>query len=158
MAQEDLNKRVQQAAQGITPQTRPDERRRYLGSLRERVYVRLDNKEARDQGAQRLFLKHINDYRGYTVLINGKLNNNAFVDQIEAVCSQKNIPFTLINDDSARTGVHDTAILVVAKKAINRMRIEIRQVYAAEFPRPQLAAAKPKKRSLWQRLFPGSKK
>lgn len=26
---EDLNKRVEQAAQGITPQTKPDERRRF---------------------------------------------------------------------------------------------------------------------------------
>ena len=40
---EDLNKRVEQAAQGITPQTKPDERRRFLGSLRERCLIRMDN-------------------------------------------------------------------------------------------------------------------
>ena len=28
---DDLSKRVEQAAQGITPQTKQDERRRYLG-------------------------------------------------------------------------------------------------------------------------------
>ena len=37
---EDLNTRLENAAKGITPQTCPDERRRYLGSLRERVLVR----------------------------------------------------------------------------------------------------------------------
>ena len=32
---EDLNTRLENAAKGITPQTCPDERRRYLGSLYE---------------------------------------------------------------------------------------------------------------------------
>ncbi|MCT6903063.1 MAG: YueI family protein, partial [Lactobacillus sp.] len=45
---EDLNTRVSNAAQGITPQTRPDERRRFLGSLRERVLVRMTNTEVQD--------------------------------------------------------------------------------------------------------------
>ena len=53
---EDLNKRVEQAAQGITPQTKPDERRRYLGSLRERCLIRMDNTEVKDST---FFLHHI---------------------------------------------------------------------------------------------------
>ncbi len=42
---EDLNTRLEHAAKGITPQTCPEERRRYLGSLRERVLVRMTVKE-----------------------------------------------------------------------------------------------------------------
>ena len=53
---EDLSKRVEQAAQGITPQTKPDERRRYLGSLRERVLVRMNNSELKDPKLTALFL------------------------------------------------------------------------------------------------------
>lgn len=155
---QDLNKRVEQAAQGITPQTKPDERRRYLGSLRERVLVRLDNSEANEADATSLFLKHINDYAGYTVLINGKINNNNFLNRLETLCSQKNIQFTLVNDETAKTGPHDTAVLVVAAKAINKMRIEIKQVYPPEFSKEKIAAPHSAKKSWWQRLFHRSKK
>lgn len=75
---EDLNKRVEQAAQGITPQTKPDERRRYLGSLRERVLVRLNNTEVKDPKLTALFLKHITDFKGYTILINGNITDDGF--------------------------------------------------------------------------------
>jgi len=65
---EDLNKRVEQAAQGITPQTKPDERRRFLGSLRERCLIRMDNTEVKNPELTALFLKHITDFKGYTIL------------------------------------------------------------------------------------------
>lgn len=157
MPKEDLTKRVEQAAQGITPQTKPDERRRYLGSLRERVLVRLDNSEVKKAHATNLFLRHMADYQGYTILINGKIGNNAFLNKLESLCSQQNIPFTLVNNESAKSGPHDTAILVVAKNAINRQRIEINQVYPAEFPKAQISAPPKKKDGFWHRLFHGNK-
>ncbi len=153
---EDLTKRVEQAAQGITPQTKPDERRRYLGSLRERVLVRLDNTEMKNKTDTDLFLKHIDDYQGYTVLINGNIDDNSFLGKVEALCSQKNVEFTLVNNETAKTGPHDTAILVVAKTAINKPRVEINQVYAPEFPKTKLAEPK-KKKGFWQRLLHGDK-
>lgn len=155
---EDLNKRVEQAAQGVSPQTKPDERRRYLGSLRERVLVRLDNTEVKQKDATALFLQHINDYAGYTILINSKISNNNFLNQVESLCSQKNIQFTLVSDETAKTGAHDTAVLVVAAKAINKMRIEIKQVYSPEFKKESLAAPKPAKKKWWHRLFHRSQK
>ncbi|RVU71282.1 MULTISPECIES: YueI family protein [Lactobacillus] len=152
---EDLSKRVQQAAQGITPQTKPDERRRFLGSLRERVLVRMDNTEVKDPTLTNLFLQHINDYQNYSILINGNLNDNSFLGKVEGLCSKKNIPFTLVNNETAKTGPNDTAILVVAKTAINKMRIEIGQVYAPEMPKPELTTTYKKKTGFWHRLFHG---
>lgn len=153
---EDLNKRVEQAAQGITPQTKPDERRRYLGSLRERVYVRMDNTEVKNSKLTNLFLEHINDFKGYTILINGNISDDGFLGEVEAKCSKKNIPFTLVNNETAKTGPEDTAVLVVAKDAINRQRIEIAQVYAPEMPRIELNAANKKRESFWYKLFHGN--
>lgn len=155
---QDLSKRVEQAAQGFTPQTKPDERRRYLGSLRERVLVRMNNTEIKDPNLTALFLEHIDDYQGYTVLINGNIEDNSFLGKIEGLCSQKNIPFTLINDDSAKTGPQDTAVLVVAKTAINKMRVEINQVYPSELPKEELTSSSTQKKgSFWHRLFHGNK-
>ncbi|BAQ57433.1 YueI family protein [Lactobacillus acetotolerans] len=154
---DDLNKRVENAAQGITPQTKPDERRRYLGSLRERVLVRMDNTEVKNPKLTNLFLKHILDYKGYSVLINGNVNDD-FLGKVEAACSKYSIPFTLVNNETARTGAKDTAILVVAKTAINKMRIEIGQVYAPEMPKEELDQPKNKKKtSFWHRLFHGDR-
>lgn len=152
---EDLSKRVEQAAQGITPQTKPDERRRFLGSLRERVLVRIDNTEINDYKLTALFLKHIDDFKGYTILINGNITDDGFLGDVEADCSKENIPFTLVNNETAKTGPEDTAVLVVAKEAINRQRIEIGQVYAPEMPKTELNAPKAKKEGFWHHLFHG---
>lgn len=153
---EDLNKRVEQAAQGITPQTKPDERRRYLGSLRERVYVRMDNTEVKNSKLTNLFLEHIIDFKGYTILINGNISDDGFLGKVEARCSKNNIPFTLVNNETAKTGPEDTAVLVVAKDAINRQRIEIAQVYAPEMSKPELDVPK-KRTSFLHRLLHGDK-
>lgn len=153
---DDLSKRVEQAAQGITPQTKPDERRRYLGSLRERVYVRMNNAEVKDSKLTSLFLQHIDDFKGYTILINGNITDDGFLGDVEAACSKKNISFTLVNNETAKTGPEDSAVLVVSKNAINRQRIEIGQVYAPELPKTELEAPK-KKESFWHKLFHGEK-
>ena len=153
---DDLSKRVEQAAQGITPQTKPDERRRYLGSLRERVYVRMNNAEVKDSKLTSLFLQHIDDFKGYTILINGNITDDGFLGDVEAPCSKKNIPFTLVNNETAKTGPEDSAVLVVSKNAINRQRIKIGQVYAPELPKTELEAPK-KKESFWHKLFHGEK-
>ncbi|GHV97983.1 hypothetical protein lacNasYZ03_10340 [Lactobacillus nasalidis] len=151
---EDLAKRVENAASGITPQTRPDERRRFLGSLRERVFVRMSIKEATDPALTKLFMDHFADYHGYTILINANTPNPAFVGQIESRASKEQTEFRLVNDETARTGDDDSAILVVSKEAINRMRVEINQVYAPPLPAEELPAAK-KKTSFWKQLFGG---
>lgn len=148
---EDLNTRLEHAAQGITPQTRPDERRKYLGSLRERVLVRMTVKEIENSKLDNLFLEHINDFKGYTILINGKISQNQFINKLMGVCSQKDIKFTLINDETAKDEPDATGILVAAKTAINHYRIDISQVYAPEVPHEQLA--EPKKVSFWDKLF-----
>ena len=153
---DDLSKRVEQAAQGITPQTKPDERRRYLGSLRERVYVRMNNAEVKDSKLTSLLLQHIDDVKGYTILINGNITDDGFLGDVEAACSKKNIPFTLVNNETAKTGPEDSAVLVVSKNAINRQKIEIGQVYAPELPKTELEAPK-KKESFWHKLFHGEK-
>lgn len=149
---EDLNDRLKQSAMGAGPQTKPDERRRYLGSLRERVLVRMNNTEVQDPELQNLFLNHLDDYKDYSVLINGNLDSNNFLNKVESSCSKNTIPFTLVNNETAKTGPDDTAILVVAKTAINKPRVEIKQVYPPEMPKTELAEPKPKK-NFFQRLF-----
>lgn len=125
---ENLTKRVENAANGITPQTRPDERRSFWGSLRERVFVRMTIKDCEDAKLTKLFMDHFADYKGYTILINANTPNPTFVGQIESRAS---------------------------KEAINRMRIELTQVYAPPLPAEKLPA--PKKKGFLARFFGGNK-
>ena len=148
---EDLNTRLEHAAKGITPQTCPDERRRYLGSLRERVLVRMTVKETDNPALDTLFVDHLNDFKNYTILINGKMPQNKFISKLMSLCSQKDIKFTLINDETAKNEPDSTGVLVVSKTAINHYRIDINQVYAPEVPHEQLS--KPKKENFWDKLF-----
>ena len=155
---EDLSKRVEQAAQGVTPQTKPDERRRFLGSLRERVLVRMTNSEVQNPNLTKLFLQHIDDYKNYTILINGNVSDNNFLDKVEGLCSKKGIEFTIVNNETAKTGLDDSAVLVVSKTAINKPRVEIGQVYPPEMPKTELPSSEHKKTSFRQRLFHGANK
>ena len=148
---EDLNTRLEHAAKGITPQTCPDERRRYLGSLRERVLVRMTVKETDNPDLDALFLDHLNDFKNYTILINGKMPQNKFISKLMSLCSQKDIKFTLINDETAKNEPDSTGVLGVKKTAIYHYRKDINQVYAPEVPHEQLS--KPKKENFWDKLF-----
>lgn len=149
---EDLSKRVEQAASGVTPQTKPDERRRYLGSLRERVLVRMSIAQVADPKLDALFLEHLKDYKGYTILVNGKIAQNDFINKLMRQCSQDDIKFTLINDETAKNEPDATGVLVVSKTAINRMRVDIAQVYAPTIT-PTAIEANQTKKSFWQKLF-----
>lgn len=153
---EDLNTRLQQEAQGITPQTKPDERRRYLGSLRERVFVRMTNQECHDPECQKAFLKHVKDFRPYTVLINANMPQTSFVDDVIASCASQRVNFTYVSDQTAQKAPDATGLLVVSTKSINRPRIEILQVYAPKLPHEQLTQPK-KKKGFFSRIFKRSK-
>lgn len=151
---EDLNQRLEQASRsGGGPQTKPDERRRFLGSLRERTFVRMSVAQTQDPKWQKVFLKHLNDYKDYTILINGKMSQGNFVGKLISACSKSGDKFTIVSDNTAQTEPDATGILVVAKTAINRMRIEINQVYAPEFPKEELEAPKKHKHNLFEKLF-----
>lgn len=149
-----LNDRLEQAASGVTPQTKPDERRKFLGSLRERTYLRMTVAQTQNPELQQLFLEHIDDYRPYNILINGKMPQTNFISKVMQGCARNNIKFTLINDQTAKNEPDATGILVVAKDAINRYRIEIDQVYAPSIDvADKLDKPQPKKHSFFKNLF-----
>ncbi|MDO4912124.1 MAG: YueI family protein [Lactobacillus sp.] len=148
---EDLSQRVQNAANGVKHETLPDQRRHFLGSLRERVYLKLSNQEILNKDLQDIFMKHLDDYQPYHLLINGNDSTHPFVSLVMKEASQHDIQFTLVNNENALTGADEPAILVVSNEAINRPRIALTQVYPPEFPTEKLA--EPKKVGFWKKLF-----
>ncbi|MGX4763586.1 DUF1694 domain-containing protein [Holzapfeliella sp. JNUCC 72] len=143
-----LNERLEQNGLTSTPQTNPDERRQYLGSLRERVLVRLSVAQLKDKSIVETLVNHIQSYQNYQVLINNKVNTpNASL--IIRACSQNNIKFSLISDQSAQTADDKTGVLVVSSDAINEPVIDISQKYQEQ---PTESSAKPEKSSVWSKF------
>ena len=149
---EDLNQRLEQSSHGNL-QTKPDERRRFLGSLRERTFLRMTVAQVQDPKWQKIFIEHFNEFKPYSIIINGKMPQNGFIGQVMALCSKNDVKFTMINDTTAQNDPDATGLLVVSPTAINRMRIEINQVFAPSIGGEGLAAPKPHKKSLLERLF-----
>lgn len=149
-----LNDRLEKSAAGVSPQTKPDERRKFLGSLRERTYLRMTVAQTQNPTLQKIFLDHLNDYQPYNILINGKISQSKFVSTVMKECSKRNIKFTLVNDQTAIDEPDATGILVVAKTAINRYRIAINQVYAPTIKSAdQLPTPSQKRHSFFSNLF-----
>lgn len=130
-----------------TPVTKPEERRQYLGSLRERLYLRLTVAEITTTAVSdfQAALTQIRDPAA-KLLLNGKLDTNALQPYLKAATTQK-LAFTVVNDDTAQTAASATGLLIVAPTAINRDKIQL-----ADYVTPTPAPAK-SKRSLFERLF-----
>ncbi|MHA3065892.1 YueI family protein [Lacticaseibacillus saniviri] len=125
MADDELQSHISKGLYG-TPQTNPDERRQYLGSLRERVALRITNQEITASTTLPALKAAINQYlnKGYQVLINGKLSSDITAPFITLVNSN-NMPFTLISDDTANLDPAGSGLLIVAKDAINQDDISL---------------------------------
>lgn len=131
-----------------TPQTNPDERRRYLGSLRERVFLSMTNAQLQQPALQKQFEAHLNEFKPYQVLLNGK---NEAATQYLAALSAQAIPFTLVNNETAQLEPTAYGLLVVAAEAINCDPIAIDLKYPV--PHADQPVKNPKKPSLFKRLF-----
>lgn len=119
---ENVNDRLEQSLHG-QPELNIDEHRQYLGSLRERIFVRLTVAEMQDKASVMKFVRHVSDFKNYQILINGKLPQSTLQNQIIMNASKQDVPFRIVNDDTAKLDSNATGLLVVAKEAINEDEI-----------------------------------
>lgn len=129
------------------PQTNPDERRRYLGSLRERVLVRVTNSQIEAPAALAAVKSALTAHAGdpaYKLLLNGKLNP-ALTAPYMAAANEHNCQFTLVADDTADLDAGGSGALMVADHAINTQDIGVASSDAAPSPK--------KKRGFLSNLF-----
>lgn len=128
-------------------QTNPDERRKYLGSLRERVLLRIDNETLAKSStlpALKAYLPHLLG-GDHSALINGKLDADV-TGPIMKLLGQDGMPLTMVNDATAQTTPDATGLLVVSKQAVNATDIAL--PVADSEPAPQ-----EKHKGLFGRLF-----
>ena len=80
-----------------TPEIRPDERKLFLSTISERVYLVLTNTQVRTKGmyneVEEVMKKHSNVH----LYLNGSLSYQHYSNYIKAATKQS-VPFTIIND------------------------------------------------------------
>lgn len=126
MAEQDPTDRLMQQLNG-NPQTLPDQRRLYLGSLRERVALAITNQESQADTTLPAFIKALKPYgqdATYKVLLNGKVDISKTAPFMKAIKAQ-GLAFTLVNDDTASLDPKRFFLLVVNTQAINRDNITL---------------------------------
>ncbi|WP_407894123.1 DUF1694 domain-containing protein [Lacticaseibacillus sp. N501-2] len=137
MAEQDPTDRLMQSLNG-NPQTLPDQRRLYLGSLRERVALAITNAESSAATTLPAFVAALKAYANdttYKVLLNGKADIAKTAPYMKAVKAQ-GLAFTLVNDDTASLDPQRFFLLVVNQHAINVADIAL--------PKPQTPQKSPK--------------
>ncbi|WP_054662072.1 YueI family protein [Lacticaseibacillus camelliae] len=150
MADDDLQQHLNSSIFG-PPQTNPDERRHFLGSLRERVAIRVLNQDVEEPSALTAVknaLAKYADQPGFKLLINGKLDPELTAPYMQAA-SAKNVQFTLVNDGTASLASAAAGILLVASQAINIKDIDLSTPSDVTSP----AQKTDKKRGFFGRLF-----
>lgn len=126
MAEQDPTDRLMQQLNG-NPQTLPDQRRLYLGSLRERVALAITNQELAADTTLPSFVAALKPYAKdstYKVLLNGKVDISKTAPYMKAIKAQ-GLAFTLVNDDTASLDPKRFFLLVVNQQAINRENIAL---------------------------------
>ena len=125
MADDDLQAHLNKSIYG-TPQTNPDERRRYLGSLRERVALEISNTDIVKPETLAAFQKALPQYNQptYQALINGKQGPDVTGPFIKTI-NDAGLKFTLVNDDTASLDPTYPGLLIVAPDAINHDNISL---------------------------------
>lgn len=144
MADDDLQQHLNNSIYG-PPQTNPDERRQYLGSLRERVFLRVRNQDIELPRALTAMQNALTAHQGsdYKLLINGKMGPDLTAPYMTAA-SKANIQFTMVNDGTANLRPEGSGVLLVARQAINQPNIDL--------PALETPAPKPEKKG-WFHFF-----
>ncbi|MDN6640641.1 MAG: YueI family protein [Tetragenococcus sp.] len=131
-----------------TPSVNPDEQRKFLGTFRERVYIRMTIQQMKQDSNKKKLEKHLSDYPEASVLINGNVNQTLQTSYIQIVMNA-NLKFTVVDTDLNEND--DSGLLVVSDKAVNEDTIDIVEKFSDD--KTQESQNTSEKKGLWHNLF-----
>ncbi|GGC91789.1 YueI family protein [Enterococcus wangshanyuanii] len=147
MAQDDLQKHLDNAMYG-TPQLKPEEQRKYMGTFRERCYLTMTIAQMKDSINKEHFLNEAQHHPEAFVLLNGAMDIALQSSYIKSI-NERNIPFTVVNDSVTNTP-DSLGLILAAKEAVNVETIDIAQKYPKENTSDEKS---PVKKGFWHNLF-----
>ncbi|SEM56180.1 Uncharacterized protein YueI [Ligilactobacillus sp. WC1T17] len=130
-----------------TPQVNPDERRKYLGTFRERVDLTVTFDQSQADNLLDALAAEMDLHPDYLLLINGKLADSISSKLIHLATS-KRVAFKLNSDSTLKNGPQDFAVVFCAKKeALNKTEVDFLTCY------PEKSPQKSVKKDFWQHFF-----
>ncbi|KAB8137921.1 YueI family protein [Gracilibacillus oryzae] len=140
MSNKNIDDYIQEGIYG-PKETNPDERRVFLGSLRERVILVLKQSEVRGEKGLNELEKEMKNYPNAKLLINGDMNFRFFKPYRE-LARNANITYTSVNDQESTT---EYGLVLTMDHAIDKEDIFLHENKTKE--------EKQEKKSWWQKLF-----
>lgn len=130
-------------------QTNPEERRKYLGSLRERIYLSMTIEQVISKNYLSTLKKEIIAHPNHTLLLNGTIDMENLETYIQ-LSNQLHCPFRMVSDENAKKT--SIGLVYVAKEAVN---VEVIDVSKKQKPAEETTAEKkvPEKKSFFKRFF-----
>lgn len=112
-----------------TPQLKPDEKRKYLGTFRERVSLTITFQQLKDPQALVDLKEELAKNPDLYVIINGQLEQQLLASLLKIV-KEADVPFTLNTDQALATCSDALAVVVCAKKtALHEATVDVFQKY-----------------------------
>lgn len=148
---DDVNDRLTTAMTG-TPQTLPDQRRQFLGSLRERVLLAIHIKDLDNSRTFHTFETHLKDFPDQTALVNGKVDHSKMGPYLQLL-AQENYTFTLVDKPETPAEPDSYALLIVSRSAVDQEKIDLLDLYPLTTPTTKEVDKKPEKKGFLSHLF-----
>lgn len=135
-----------------TPQLKPEEKKKYLGTFRERIYLTMTFSEIQHSQAAAALTTELAQHPEGQLLLSGALDA-PWLDQFVQLARGKNLHFTLVNTYE-ETSAEQIALVYAADYAVDLPTVAVSQKYADLFAQstPTTTTDKP---SFFQRLFYG---
>lgn len=129
-------------------QTNPEERRKYLGSLRERIYLTMTIEQVLSNNYVEALKKEIQLHPDNTLLLNGSIDMGSLSPYIQ-LSNSLNCSFRIITDDNSEES--PIGLVYAAPEAVNIEVVDVSEKY----PKPVAdeEPPSPKKKSFFKRFF-----
>lgn len=120
MKSANLDEYIQNGIYGAK-ETKPDERRKFLGTLRERIVVALTKSQVREKGVYPEVVQLMNDNRKATLLLNGDLDYS-YLSEYIAKARKMGVAFSIVTNKESET---DIGLVLTYNHAIDKEHIYI---------------------------------
>jgi uncharacterized protein YueI len=124
-------------------QTKPDERRKFLGSLRERIVIALTQNQVREKKVYQQVEESLKEHKGAKLLLNGNMNYN-YLSKYIKLANQHGVSFSMVTNKESQT---DIGLLLAYDHAINK-----EEIYVNKQSGKPVTKEKPKKKSLFSKI------
>ena len=147
MVNKDPNDYLQKGQYGAK-QTLLSERKEFLGSLRERVYLTATLEQLTSGNTLSAFTKEFQRHPDGSLFLNGNLGMDQFQPFIQA-CKNADIPFRLVANEYAGTSPY--ALIFTASTDVNESLIDVTEKYP--LPKKEEPQKTKQKKSFFKRFF-----